>query len=68
MKLADKLRKYRRYSLLIVDILIIILAYLGLQIFIRDTFKLDEYLIIKIQNTIIIAVFVYSIIFILFKL
>ncbi len=68
MKLADRLRKYRRYALLIIDIIIIVLAYIGLQIFIRDTFKLDTAIFNKIRNTIIIAVFVYSIIFILFKL
>ena len=68
MKLADKLRKTKRYLLLVIDIIIIILAYVGVQIFIRDTFKLDDITIVKLKNTIITAVFVYAIIFILFKL
>lgn len=62
------LRKYRRHLLELIDIVIIILSYIGLQMFIRDTFQLNEAVIKQLQWTIIIAIITYMLIFVLFKL
>ena len=64
----SKLRKYRRHLLELIDIAIIIVSYIGLQIFIRDTFQLSEEVIKQLQTTIIIAIITYILIFVVFRL
>lgn len=68
MNLLKKIAKKRRYLVFLFDIIIIFLAYIGIQFFIRDTFKINDEIFHKILNTAIIASICYELFFIVFKL
>ena len=68
MNLLKKIAKKRRYLVFLFDIIIIFLAYIGIQFFIRDTFKINDEIFYKIVHTSIITVIFYEIFFIFMKL
>ena len=68
MSLLKKIAKKRRYLVFLFDVIIIFLAYIGIQFFIRDTFKINDELLYKIITTSVISMISYEIFFIIFKL
>lgn len=68
MNFINKLGKWKRYLLVLLDIIIIVIAYISLQIFIRDTFRLDKLVIEQLIRTIIVSIILYQLIFYIFKL
>lgn len=68
MNILKKIARKRRYLVFLFDIIIIFLAYIGLQFFIRDTFKIGDEIYTKIINAAVIFTTAYEIIFIIFKL
>ena len=68
MKKIVKQLRLKRLVLILADIIIIAVAYLGLQVFIRDTFALSQEIVKQITNTIILAICSYEIVFFAFKL
>ena len=68
MNFINKLGKWKRYLLVLLDIIIIVIAYISLQIFIRDTFKLDKLVVEQLIRTIIVSIILYQLMFYIFKL
>ena len=70
MKLITKIWKYiwksRRYLLFLIDAIVIIISYIALEVFIRDTIRVE--VTIQILKTAIISIIVYQIVFHIFKL
>ena len=62
-----KLGKNRRYVLLLVDILLVIISYVFCECFIRETLNFNQNEILQISKTTFIAVIVYAIVLISFK-
>lgn len=62
-----KLGKNRRYVLLLVDILLVIISYVFCECFIRETLSFNQNEILQISKTTFIAVIVYAIVLISFK-
>ena len=68
MKKIVKQLRLKRLLLILFDVIIIAIAYFGLQFFIRDTFTLSQEIVKQITNTIILAIVSYEIVFFAFKL
>ncbi len=68
MKLTKKIGKYKRYLLMLIDVIIIISTYFMVQFFIRDTLQFSESLLESVWKTSLIAVVIYEIMFHIFKL
>ena len=62
-----KLGKNRRYVLLLIDILLVIISYVFCECFIRETLSFNQNEILQISKTTFIAVIVYAIVLISFK-
>ena len=62
-----KLGKNRRYVLLLVDILLVIISYVFCECFIRETLSFNQNEILQISKTTFIAVIVYAIVLVSFK-
>lgn len=68
MNILKKVASKRRYLVFLFDIIVIFLAYIGLQFFIRDTFKIGDEIFRQIIRTAIISSIFYEIIFVILKL
>lgn len=62
-----KLGKNRRYVLLLVDILLVIISYVFCECFIRETLSFNQNEILQISKTTFIAVIVYAIVLVSFR-
>ena len=67
MILLRKLGKNRRYVLLLVDILLVIISYVFCECFIRETLSFNQNEILQISKTTFIAVIVYAIVLVSFR-